>query len=311
MRACKAARTSRVGDAPGLARERRALTACQWPDRGQSRHGRGRDRVARHLDRRRQPARERAASMASRISSSIWPSRARSGGAPATSPRRSRRSAASSMPRPASTPPPITRACCQGLAARPRHPGRHHARPRFDRAELERERDVILQEIAAALDMPEDIVFDLLQEAAFPDQPIGRPILGTARERRQLQRADLGAYLSTHYHGPNMVLSAAGDVDHASLVAEAERPLAAFDCGDTARAGARDYAGASRRSDEALRAEPSRARLRGAVLSPAEYFTAQVFPGRSAAACPRACSRRCASGAGFAMRSTLRQRPIR
>lgn len=50
--------------------------------------------------------------------------------------------------------------------------------PRFDGAELARERDVILQEIAASTDSPDDIVYDYISEAAFPDQPVGRPILG-------------------------------------------------------------------------------------------------------------------------------------
>ena len=101
--------------------------------------------------------------------------------------------------------------------------------PRFDRTELGRERDVILQEIAAAMDSPDDIAFDLVQEAAFPDQPLGRPILGTAESVRRFKRDHLGAYLTMHYHAPNMVLSAAGAVDHASLVAEAERRLGDFD----------------------------------------------------------------------------------
>ena len=65
--------------------------------------------------------------------------------------------------------------------------------PRFDRTELARERDVILQEIAAAMDSPEDIAFDLVQEAAFPDQPVGRPILGTVESVRSFKRAHLGS----------------------------------------------------------------------------------------------------------------------
>ncbi|MGH6791509.1 MAG: M16 family metallopeptidase, partial [Methyloceanibacter sp.] len=56
--------------------------------------------------------------------------------------------------------------------------------PRFDRTELAREREVILQEIAASLDSPEDIVFDLAQEAAYTNQSLGRPILGTVRSVR-------------------------------------------------------------------------------------------------------------------------------
>src|SRR5690349_21886524 len=63
--------------------------------------------------------------------------------------------------------------------------------PRFDRSELSRERDVILQEIAASMDSPDDIVFDLVQEAAFPGQPVGRPILGTADSVRSFRRAHL------------------------------------------------------------------------------------------------------------------------
>ena len=90
-----AIRLARADAAPEQARERRAFTARERPDRDQSRHGRGRDCVARHLDRGRAAGARREASMASRISSSTWPSRAPRGGAHATSPRRSRRSAAS------------------------------------------------------------------------------------------------------------------------------------------------------------------------------------------------------------------------
>ena len=76
-------------------------------------------------------------------------------------------------------------------------------------------------------------MFDLVQEAAFPDQPVGRPILGTAASVSGFERDHLGCYLSAHYHGPNMVLVAAGAVDHAALLAEAERHLAALDASGT------------------------------------------------------------------------------
>src|SRR4029078_767242 len=78
--------------------------------------------------------------------------------------------------------------------------------PRFDRSELSRERDVILQEIAASRVPPHDIVSDLVQEPASPGQPVGRPILGTADSVRRFKRAHLGAYLSAHYQGTHMVL---------------------------------------------------------------------------------------------------------
>ncbi len=97
--------------------------------------------------------------------------------------------------------------------------------PRFDRGELTRERDVILQEIASSFDSPEDMVFDLMQELAFPGQSLGRPILGTPESVKRFRASHLSAYLGTHYRGPNMVLAAAGAVDHQALLDEAERRL--------------------------------------------------------------------------------------
>ncbi len=92
----------------------------------------------------------------------------------------------------------------------------------FDPHELEREQHVIVQEIGASLDTPEDRVFDFFIEGAFPDQPLGRTILGTAETVRGTRPEHLTSYLDRYYHGPSMVLSAAGAVDHAQLVALAE-----------------------------------------------------------------------------------------
>ncbi len=95
--------------------------------------------------------------------------------------------------------------------------------PRFEGAELARERDVILQEIASSLDSPEDTVFDLIQEAAYPEQSLGRPILGTTSSVAGFTQDHLKSYLTTHYRARNMVLAAAGAVSHGALVAEAEK----------------------------------------------------------------------------------------
>lgn len=95
--------------------------------------------------------------------------------------------------------------------------------PVFDEREIEVERGVILQEIGQALDTPDDIVFDWLQETAYPDQPLGRSILGPAERVRAFNRADLSAFVAEHYGPGQMILAAAGAVDHDRLVAEAER----------------------------------------------------------------------------------------
>ncbi len=88
----------------------------------------------------------------------------------------------------------------------------------FDAKELAREQHVIVQEIGAALDTPDDQVYDLFTEAAYPDQPIGRTILGTPETVRATGSSMLGAYLGRHYRGPHMVLAAAGALDHDRLV---------------------------------------------------------------------------------------------
>ncbi len=88
----------------------------------------------------------------------------------------------------------------------------------FEPEELERERGVILQEIGQTQDTPDDLVFDLFQETAFPDQPLGRSILGPAETVSAMPREALMGYMGEHYSPDRMVLSAAGKVDHDRLV---------------------------------------------------------------------------------------------
>jgi predicted Zn-dependent peptidase len=101
--------------------------------------------------------------------------------------------------------------------------------PSFVPDELEREKNVIVQEIGAAQDTPDDVVFEHLNELCYPDQPMGRSLLGTAKTLKGFDRDSLRGYLSTHYHGPDMVVSAAGAVDHKQIVAESAERFAAFE----------------------------------------------------------------------------------
>ncbi|MFT6671918.1 MAG: putative Zn-dependent peptidase, partial [Afipia broomeae] len=103
------------------------------------------------------------------------------------------------------------------------------ANPSFDAEELEREKSVIEQEIGAAQDTPDDLVFEHLSELSYPDQPMGRSLLGTPQTLAGFSRDNLQNYLSTHYHGPDMVVAAAGAVDHKSVVAEVEQRFASFE----------------------------------------------------------------------------------
>ncbi|MGV6812048.1 MAG: M16 family metallopeptidase [Brevirhabdus sp.] len=94
--------------------------------------------------------------------------------------------------------------------------------PVFDPNEIEVERGVILQEIGQALDTPDDVVFDWLQEAAYPEQPLGRTILGPAERVRGFTRDDLHRFVAERYAPGQMILSAAGAVDHDAIVHLAE-----------------------------------------------------------------------------------------
>jgi predicted Zn-dependent peptidase len=151
--------------------------------------------------------------------------------------------------------------------------------PRFDGAELARERDVILQEIAASSDSPDDIVYDFISEAAFPDQPVGRTILGTAQSVVGFERDHLGAYLTTHYHGPNMVLAAAGAVDHNALVAEAERRLAGLSSEGTPVPQQAVYAGGRRHSAKPFEQTHLMIALEASAYHQPEYFKSQILAG--------------------------------
>lgn len=96
----------------------------------------------------------------------------------------------------------------------------------FDEEELERERGVVLQEIAMTNDTPDDIVFDYFQETAFANQPIGRSILGPEERVKAFSRNDLLDYIDTYYSAPRLVLSVAGNIEHEKVVQFAKGHLA-------------------------------------------------------------------------------------
>ncbi|QDP19702.1 M16 family metallopeptidase [Sphingomonas xanthus] len=95
--------------------------------------------------------------------------------------------------------------------------------PRLDENELEREKLVILSELGECLDAPDDVIHDRLFEAAFGDQPLARPILGTEASIRALSRSDCTGWLDQQYRPERLVISAAGKVNpsHILLLAEA------------------------------------------------------------------------------------------
>ncbi|MBR73009.1 MAG: peptidase M16 [Rhodospirillaceae bacterium] len=88
----------------------------------------------------------------------------------------------------------------------------------FDSEELLREKSVVLQEIAQVQDTPDDQIFDFFQEVAYPNQALGRNILGSVKQVSGYERNNLLDYMEKNYTPGRMVISAAGAVNHDLLV---------------------------------------------------------------------------------------------
>lgn len=88
--------------------------------------------------------------------------------------------------------------------------------------ELEREKNVILQEIAQSHDTPDEVLFDRFQATAFPHQALGRPITGTLDSVKTFDREDLLGHLKKQYQPAHMIFIASGPIDHQTLVTNLE-----------------------------------------------------------------------------------------
>jgi predicted Zn-dependent peptidase len=151
--------------------------------------------------------------------------------------------------------------------------------PRYAEDELEREREVILQEIAATRDSPDEIAYELLQDAAFPGQSIGRPILGTVQSVTRFTATDLRRFLKANYGAARMVLSAAGKVDHDELVRHAEAQFGAMNGGEGGRFEPARYVGGTRTSAKPFEQSHLVMAFAGPSYRGPEFYTAQVFSG--------------------------------
>ncbi|MDB5537319.1 MAG: insulinase family protein [Devosia sp.] len=147
----------------------------------------------------------------------------------------------------------------------------------FDEKELEREQQVIVQEIGAARDNPDDHVFDLFQAAAFPEQPIGRTILGTVESVREFKPEVIRKYLNRNYVGDHMVMAAAGNVDHDELVKVAEQRFATLKANGAPAPQRAEYKG----GEERLVSEHEQAHIvigfEGRAYNSDGFYAAQVL----------------------------------
>ncbi|AWN46278.1 peptidase M16 [Methylobacterium terrae] len=150
-------------------------------------------------------------------------------------------------------------------------------RSTFEAGELAREKGVILQEYAAVEDTPDDVVYDAFTEAAFPDQPIGRPILGRPETIKSFDRAAIEAYLAREYTPGKMVLAAAGAVEHDAIVAAAEKHFGSMPAGETPELVPGQYRGGERRMPRKLEQANLVLGLPGLSFRDESYYAAHLF----------------------------------
>ena len=147
----------------------------------------------------------------------------------------------------------------------------------FDPDELEREKNVIVQEIGAVEDTPDDLVFDLLTSAAWPDQAIGRPILGTREGVGAFDREAIDRYLRRHYRAAGMAVAAAGAVEHDAVVSFAESRLEGLSRAPSAAQPAAEYRGGEARLRKRLEQTHVVVGFEGRRIGAPDHDAAHVF----------------------------------
>ncbi len=122
----------------------------------------------------------------------------------------------------------------------------------FPEKEILKERRVIIQEIGMCADTPDDLVFDLYQETAYPRQSLGAPILGTANIIEKIDKSILQKYINKFYTAENLVLCASGNVSHDDIVRLAEKYFTNLPKTDSASYDKAQYQGGDKRQEKSL-----------------------------------------------------------
>ncbi len=147
----------------------------------------------------------------------------------------------------------------------------------LDATELAREQAVVVQEISQAIDTPDDIIYDHLQAVAFPGQPLGRPVLGTEALVRAMTRDTVRDYMQAHYSAPNMVLAAAGRIDHDRLVDLAGRVFSALPPPQAAPERGASYVGGDFREERDIEQVNLVVGFDGVSYGDPDYYAASVL----------------------------------
>ena len=117
----------------------------------------------------------------------------------------------------------------------------------MDKEELKKEKGVVIQEINMQNDTPDDLIFDYYAACAYPDQPLGRTILGTIESVNKIESEDLLNYIHTQYTTDRMIVSASGAVTHEAFVEACEKLLTKVPALETQNALPASYRGGDKR----------------------------------------------------------------
>ncbi len=150
-------------------------------------------------------------------------------------------------------------------------------RPTFEAGELERERQVVLQELGQARDTPDDIIFDHLQSAMFQNQAMGWPILGEEATVGAFSQQMLRDYMAANYRAGAMTLIASGAVEHGAMVRLAEDLFAQLKPGAIPAPAAARYTGGEFRQEEELEQAHLAFALPGLANADPDFFVGQIY----------------------------------
>jgi predicted Zn-dependent peptidase len=149
----------------------------------------------------------------------------------------------------------------------------------YAKLELDREREVILQEIAGIKDSPDELAYDLLQEAAFPEQPVGRPVIGTPETVSSFTADDLRRFLGERYRAADMVVSAAGAVRHDTLVRHVEARFGSLNGSGAEGPAKASYVGGVRSATKSFEQSHLLIGFAAPSYKDKDFLTAQVYSG--------------------------------
>ena len=147
----------------------------------------------------------------------------------------------------------------------------------FHDKEIEVERGVILQEIAMYLDIPDDVVADLLRNISYPDQPLGRSILGAPNNIKKFKGTDFFGFVDKYYHPKQIIITVAGGVKSSDVFRSIEEKFGYLDGPDFLSPSEAKFKGGENRIEKQLEQAHFTFALEAPTITDPKVYDARVF----------------------------------